>query len=138
MAGRFGVDLGAEDLGLGLWVANHAEGIAELWGASEQVWLDPRAIEERPIHVDSRWVGVIAMIKGVPVEQDPAVYTTRWRFIRGIPLVVRSPDRSLVGSLTLTSATPLEECPLGISRAPRELLSAIDRMLGEAAEEFFV
>jgi hypothetical protein len=52
------------------------------------------------------------MIRGFPVEQDPAVYTTRWRFIRGIPLVVRSPGRSLVGSLTLTSATPLKECLL--------------------------
>lgn len=126
-----------EDLGLGLWVADHARGIAELWGTSEQIWLDPRAIEARPLHVDSRWVGVRVMIQGVPVEQDPAVYTTRWRFIRGIPLVVQAPGRSLVGSLTLTSATPLEECSLSAGRASRELLETIDRGLSEAAEEFF-
>ena len=138
LAGDLGVSLAAEeDLGLGLWVADHARGVAELWGTSEQIWLDRRAIEARPLHVGSRWVGVLAMIQGVAVEQDPAVYTTRWRFIRGIPLVVRAP-RSLVGSLTLTSATPLEECLLSARRAPRDLLVAIDQVLGEAAEEFFV
>jgi len=81
---------------------------------------------------------VIAMINGVPVEQDPAVYTTRWRFIRGIPLVVRSNGRSPVGSLTLTSATSLDKCPLSIGTAPREALTAIDQILGEAAEGFFL
>ena len=127
-----------EDLGLGLWVANHGRGIAELWGTSEQIWLDPRAIEARPLHVNSRWVGVLSMIQGVPVEQDPAVYTTRWRFIRGIPVVVQEPGRSLVGSLTLTSATPLEECLLSAGRASRELLETIDQGLSKAAGDFFV
>jgi hypothetical protein len=139
VAKRLDVSLAAEeDLGLGLWVADHASGIAELWGTSEQIWLDRRAIEARPLHVDSRWVGVLAMIQGVAVEQDPAVYTTRWRFVRGIPLVVRAPGRSLVGSLTLTSATPLEDCLLSVQRAPLGLLVAIDQVLGEAAEEFFI
>lgn len=138
IGGDLGVDLAAEDLGLGLWVANHADGLGELWGTSEQIWLDRKAIERRPIHADSRWVGVAAMVRGVPVEQDPAVYTTRWRFIRGIPLVVEAPDRSLVGSLTLTSATPLDECPLSIARAPREFLLAIDELLWEAAAGFFM
>jgi hypothetical protein len=127
-----------EDLGLGLWVANHAGGVAELWGTSEQIWLDSRAVEARPLHVNSRWVGVLAMIQGVPVEQDPAVYTTRWRFIRGIPVVVQARGRSLAGSLTLTSAAPLDECLLSAGRASRELLETIDRGLSEAAEEFFV
>jgi hypothetical protein len=139
IAGALDVSLAAEeDLGLGLWVADHARGVAELWGTSEQIWLDRRAIEERPLHVNSRWVGVRAMIQGVPVEQDPAVYTTRWRFIRGIPLVVQAPGRSLVGSLTLTSATPLSKCLLSVGLASRELLEVIDQGLSEAAEEFFV
>jgi hypothetical protein len=139
IADELGTSLAAEeDLGLGLWVADHAKGVAELWGTSEQIWLDRRAIEARPLHVGSRWVGVLAMIQGVAVEQDPAVYTTRWRFIRGIPLVVQKSGRSLVGSLTLTSATPLERCGLSVGNAPRDLLSAIDQAVGEAAGEFFV
>jgi SIR2-like protein len=132
------VDLSAEDLGLGMWVADHAGGIAELWGTSEQVWLDRNAIEERPIHVATRWVGVRAIIQGVAVEEDPAVYTTRWRFIRGIPIVVQAPDRTTVGAVTLTSATPLSQSALSIGNAPGELLLAIDKMLSGSAAQFFV
>jgi|SRR5215203_189022 len=131
------VDLSSEDMGLGLWVADHAQGKAELWGTSEQVWLDRNAIEERPIHVGTRWVGVRAIIQGVAVEDDPAVYTTRWRFIRGIPIVVQDPDRTTVGALTLTSSTPLDRCPLSIAKAPSEFLLAIDKMLSRSASEFF-
>jgi hypothetical protein len=137
LAATLGVDLSSEDMGLGLWVADHARGIAELWGTSEQVWLDRNAIEERPIHVGTRWVGVRAIIQGVAVEDDPAVYTTRWRFIRGIPIVVEDPDRTTVGALTLTSSTPLDRCPLSIGRAPSEFLLAIDKMLSRSASEFF-
>jgi len=132
------IDLASEDMGLGLWVADHARGIAELWGTSEQVWLDRNAIEERPLHVGTRWVGVRAIISGVAVEDDPAVYTTRWRFIRGIPIVVETPDRTTVGALTLTAATPLDRCVLSISRAPQELLAAVDRMLSTSAASFFI
>ncbi len=137
IATGLGIELDGEDVGLGLWVADHAEGVAELWGTSEQVWRDRRAIEARPMHVDSRWVGVLAILQGVAVEQDPAVYTTRWRFIRGIPILVRDPERCLVGSLTLTSATPLGESALTSGKAPPEFLEAIDRALSEAAAVFF-
>jgi len=134
-----GLDLANEDLGLGLWAADHAAGVAELWGTSEQIWLDPNAIEQRPIHVGSRWVGVAAITRGVPVEQDPAVYTTRWRFIRGIPIIVESLGRrSVVGSLTLTSATQLDTCPLSVARAPLGFLPAIDELLSSNASVFFV
>ena len=137
IADGLGVDLGDEDLGLGLWVADHAAGVAELWGTSEQVWRDRRAIEARPMHVGSRWVGVLAILQGVAVEQDPAVYTTRWRFIRGIPIVIRQPERCLVGSLTLTSSTELGRSALSSTKAPPEFLEAIDWALSDAAVRFF-
>jgi SIR2-like domain len=137
LAERLRVPLGDEDVGLGLWVADHAAGVAELWGTSEQALRDRRAIEARPMHVDSRWVGVLAILQGVAVEQDPAVYTTRWRFIRGIPILVRDPQRCLVGSLTLTSATPLGDSALSASKTSPEFLEAIDRALSDAAAEFF-
>jgi hypothetical protein len=134
-----GVDLAGEDLGLGLWAVDHASGVAELWGTSEQIWLDREAIEKRPIHVATRWVGVAAITQGVPVEQDPAVYTTRWRFIRGIPIVVDAlGHRSIVGALTLTSATQLETCRLSVAQAPPGLLAVLDRFLGTYASRFFV
>ena len=72
------------------------------------------------------------------MEQDPAVYTTRWRFIRGIPLVVDPLERrSIVGALTLTSATPLGECPLSVAKAPPGLLSAIDQVVTQGTSDFF-
>jgi hypothetical protein len=108
-----------------------------LWGTSEQVWRDRRAIEARPLHVASRWVGVLAILQGVAVEQDPAVYTTRWRFIRGIPVLVHDPERCLVGSLTLTSSMPLGDSALSSTKAPPEFLEAIDRALNDAAVRFF-
>lgn len=136
-AGRTGLD--GEDLGLGFWAMDHANGVAELWGTSEQIWLDRLAVEAKPVHVGSRWVGVAAITHGVSVEQDPAVYTTRWRFIRGIPIVAEPLGRrSIVGALTLTSATPLDVCPLSIAKAPPGLLSAIDEVVVQGTSEFFV
>lgn len=139
LARSHGVDLSGEDLGLGLWGADHQRGVATLWATSDYVLTDRDALEERPIHVESRWVGVEAIMRGVTVEDDPAVYTTRWRFIRGIPIVVDPRgERSIVGAVTLTSATALEKCPLSVERAPSGLLREIDRMLGSSAATLFV
>jgi hypothetical protein len=133
-----GLNLASEELGLGLWAVNHERGDAELWGTSEQIWLDRRAVEARPIHIDSRWVGVMAITRGVSFEADPAVCTTRWRFIRGIPVIVEPQgQRSVVGALTLTAATEIEACPLSYSKAPAGLLSQVDRVLSRNAAEFF-
>ena len=139
IARQASVNLDDEDLGLGLWAANHQRGVAVLWATSERVLVDKNALEERPLHVASRWVGVEAMTRGVPVEQDPAVYTTRWRFIRGIPIVVDPmAERSVVGAVTLTSATELDACPLSVEQAPAGLLRELDRFLADSAAEFFV
>jgi hypothetical protein len=134
-----GVDLSDHDIGLGLWGVDHSRGLAILWATSERALLDARGIEERPIHVASRWVGVEAVTRGIPVEQDPAVYTTRWRFIRGIPVVVDpTGERSVVGAMTLTSSVPLSECALSVAKAPPGLLKEVDRFLADSASEFFV
>ena len=138
VAQRYQVDLSNEDLGLGFWGANHQHGTATLWATSDYVLIDRDALEPRPIHVASRWVGVEAIMGGVPIEDDPAVYTTRWRFIRGIPIVVDPRgERSIAGAVTLTSATPLGSCPLSAKLAPSGLLREIDRMLGSSAAGFF-
>jgi hypothetical protein len=138
LARGHGVDLSDEDLGLGLWSADHQRGVATLWATSDYVLTDRDALEARPIHVESRWVGVETIMRGVTVEDDPAVYTTRWRFIRGVPIVVDPRgERSVVGAITLTSATPLDECPLSIARAPSGLLREVDRLLGSSAATLF-
>jgi hypothetical protein len=131
-------DLGGEELGLGLWGVDHATGSAALWATSDSAMTDRGAVEQRPLHVFSRWVAVAALTQGTPVEQDPAVYTTRWRFIRAIPIVVEpTRSRSVVGALTLTSTKPLGESVLSAASAPAGLLAQIDGALSTGAASFF-
>jgi hypothetical protein len=138
VAADAGVDLTAHDLGLGLWAVDHAQGVVELWAVSNRALRDRTAIDRRPMHFDSRWIAVAAVIAGAPVEQDPAVYTSRWRFVRGIPLIVEpTAARSVAGALTLTSTVTMTDNPLARRNAPPELLRAIDRLLVDGAAELF-
>jgi hypothetical protein len=138
VVGGAGVDLGREEIGLGLWAVNHERGVAELWVTSDRALTNPAAVEERPLHVFSHWVGVAALTQGIPVEQGVSVYTSRWQFVRAIPVIVEpTTARCVVGSVTLTSTAPLESCALSVEKAPPGLLAEIDRLLGESAAEFF-
>lgn len=133
-----GVKIDGANWGLGLWVANHADGVAELWGTSERLARTPLALERRPLQYNSNWVGVEAITRGVAVEHDPRVYTTRWRFIRGIPLAIDADGtRVPIGALTLTSTMRAEQCPLSISSAPPGLLMAMDNFLTDEVSGFF-
>lgn len=132
------VDLSGHHLGLGLWGVDHAEGMVELWALSHRSLQERIAVDRRPMHFSSRWIAVAAVIAGAPVEQDPAVYTSRWRFVRGIPVIVAdTAARSVVGALTLTSTVPAERNPLSRQKAPPELLASIDALLVDAAGETF-
>lgn len=139
VAAKAGAELGGEELGLGIWGVDHAAGTMELWATSDRALTRRAAIEQRSVHVFSRWVAVAALTRGFAVEQDPAVYTTRWRFVRALPIVVEpTGQRSIVGAVTLASTTPLEACPLSQRRAPPGLLVDLDRLLSDAAAQFFV
>jgi hypothetical protein len=134
-----GVDLSSHQLGLGLWAVDHDTGEIMNWVSADRAYQDPAAIMRNPLHVNSRWVSAVAIANSVSVEQDPMVYASRWRFIRGIPITVDADgERSIVGALTLTSTTPLKDFPLAKSEAPPGLLSAIDDHLTTEAGEFFV
>ncbi len=133
------VDVADHHLGLGLWAVDHDQGRILNWVSSDRAYQDPTAIVGNALHVDSRWVAAAAVANGVSVERDPMVYASRWRFVRAIPVVVE-PDgeRSTVGAVTLTSTTPLEECPLAKLHAPPGLLNAIDAFLSDQAGALFV
>jgi hypothetical protein len=47
-------------------------------------------------------------------------------------------ERSIVGAITLTSVTPIADCPLAAANAAAGLLPEIDRSLSTSAAEFFV
>jgi hypothetical protein len=132
------VDLSAHHLALGLWAIHHDSGEIMNWVSSDRTYRDPSGIMRNPLHLNSRWVAAATIANGVPVEQDPAVYASRWRFIRGIPVTVDDEDgRSIVGALTLTSTTPLHAFPLAKHQAPAGLLGEVDRYLATQAAEFF-
>jgi hypothetical protein len=132
------VDLGGHHLGLGLWAVDHETGQVMNWVSSDRAYQEPDAIVQNPLHVRSRWVAAAAIANGVPVEEDPMVYASRWRFVRGVPVVVEEGgERSIVGAVTLTSMTPLKDFPLAKGKAPPGLLSAIDDFLATQVGEFF-
>jgi hypothetical protein len=133
------VDLSDHHLGLGLWAVDHERGQVVNWASADRAYQEPDAAPTNPLHVHSRWVAAAAIAGGVSVEQDPKVYASRWRFVRAIPIVVEPEgERSIVGAITLTSTTPLEEFPLAQALAPPGLLSEIDKFLSERAGSFFI
>jgi hypothetical protein len=72
--------------------------------------VDPSTIVGVPLTWGSEWVAIEAITQGSVVEWDPETYASRWRSVRGIPLVWSRPDqreRILVGAAMLTSTRPL-------------------------------
>lgn len=108
-ADRDGVDLEDETLGLALWGVDHQRAEMALWAAADRLWAHPSSIVPVPLSYASDWVAVEAVTRGGAVVQDPDVYATRWRYVRGVPVVWSRTDgdeRVIVGSITLTSTTP--------------------------------
>jgi SIR2-like domain len=124
------VDLSEEHLGLGLWVVDHDRGTVGCWATADRRLNDSSSIASQPLAYDSPWVAVEAITRGVVVQRDPDVFASRWRLIRGIPIIVQDPDgagRTIAGAMTLTSTTPEKDSAL--SSAPRGVLGAIDSFL---------
>jgi hypothetical protein len=135
-----GVDLSEESLGLGFWVADHERGTVSCWATADRRLNGVDALVDNFFEYSSPWIAVEAVTRGVPVQQDPAVFASRWRLVRGIPIVVAQQDgslRTVVGAMTLTSMTPEAESALSLSRAPRGLLGAIDRLLAVPVAQLF-
>jgi hypothetical protein len=105
-----GADLADEALGLGLWGLDYEQRTVTLWASSDRIHVDPSTIVGIPLAWGSEWVAIEAITQGSVVEWDPEIYASRWRSVRGIPLVWTRPDqreRIIVGAATLTSTRPL-------------------------------
>jgi hypothetical protein len=106
-----GVGLDTTDvvLGLGLWGLDYDQRNVTLWGASDRVHVDLSTVIGVPLEWDSEWVAIEAITQGSVVESDPDVYASRWRSVRGLPLVWTRPEqreRIIVGAATLTTTKP--------------------------------
>lgn len=104
-----GAHPGQEALGLGLWGIDYEQRTVTLWGSSDRIHVDASTITGIPLAWGSEWVAVEAITQGSVVEWDPQTYASRWRSVRGIPLVwtgLEQRERILVGAVTLTSTQP--------------------------------
>jgi hypothetical protein len=93
-------------LGLGLWGIDYNWRDVTLWASSDRIHVDVSTVTGVPLAWGSEWVAVEAITQGSVVEWDPQTYASRWRSVRGIPLVWTGPEqreRILVGAATLTT-----------------------------------
>jgi len=110
--GAVGADPDRAVLGLGLWGLDYEHRNVTLWASSDRVHIDPSTVTAVPLRWGSQWVAVEAITQGSVVEWDPRIYASRWRSVRGIPLVWSPPapsverERILVGAATLTTTEP--------------------------------
>jgi hypothetical protein len=107
-----GIDTTGVALGLGLWGLDYERRDVTLLGSSDRIHVDLSTVTAIPLAWDSEWVAVEAITQGSVVERDPANYASRWRSVRGIPLVWSGPNRGeriIVGAATLTTTQPSGE-----------------------------
>lgn len=138
LADAHDVTLSTDDLGIALWGVDHGAGAVELWAVSHRALRSRVAIDRHPIHAESPWIAVQAVVAGTAVEQDPSTYASRWRFVRAIPVRVTTEDGSaVVGVVTLASTVPVDVNPLARHRAPAALRLLVDDVLAGAAASWF-
>jgi hypothetical protein len=132
-----GVDLRRERLGLSLWAVDHEQGSLSHWGSADRYLKRRQEIRSVELTFDSHWVAVQAVSRGAPVMLDPDLYSSRWGLIRGIPVIYDRgrEGQSIVGCLTLTSATPAAESAL--TKAPAGLLGRIGDAVSDQIAELF-
>ena len=92
-----------ERLALALWLMSPDGARITAWAHSDRAHQDPATIEAVPIASGSDWVAARTVCQGVRVELDRESSVSRWRFVRGLPLVLDAPTRMPVGCLTISS-----------------------------------
>jgi hypothetical protein len=95
-----------ERLALALWIFSRDGTRVTGWAHSDRAHQDPRTVEAVRISAASEWVAVRTICQGVRVDRDTHSPTSRWRFVRGLPLVLDQPTRIPLGCLTLSSTKP--------------------------------
>ena len=127
-----------EKFGLALWLLSRDGTQITGWAHSDRAHQDPATVEPVRIDAASKWVAVRAVCQGVRVQSDVDNYSSRWRFIRGLPLVVGKPSRLPIGCLTLTSTVDGEHSALtGMSESGRSALhSALTEIVCDLISHF--
>jgi hypothetical protein len=121
----------SEKLGMAFWLISADGRHITGWAHSDRAHQDPATIFPVLIQAASKWVAVRAVCRGGVVQQDSDNYASRWRFIRGIPIVLNDPSRIPMGCLTLTSS--YRESDSVLSTMPPEVRNQVHEHLVGAA-----
>ncbi len=124
-----------EKLALALWLLSQDGRMLTGWAHSDRAHQDPATIEAVPIRPASSWVAVRTVCQGVRVELDRHSEVSRWRFIRGLPLLIEEPWRLLIGCVTISSTKPSTESVL--ATLPSEAKAAFHQGLIDALQPPF-
>lgn len=99
-----GVTISADErIAVALWLLTDDGRALTGWAHSDRAHQDPRTVEAIPIAAESEWVAARTVCHGVRHELDRDNAVSRWRFVRGLPLVVEQPTRLPIGCVTLSS-----------------------------------
>jgi hypothetical protein len=122
---------GAEILGLALWIFGEDGSGLTGWAHSDRAHQDPSTVTPVPVSASSSWVSVRAVCQGTIAEFDRDNYASRWRFVRGLPLVLEESTRLPIGALTISSSVPAEQSVL--TKMPEDIRAALHAALQSVA-----
>jgi hypothetical protein len=119
----------AETLQLALWLVDRNGDTLTNWVMTDRLHVDRRTIEPVELNEYSSWVAVRSFCAGTPLAEARDVYASRWKFIRGTPLVVHTErhGRIPVGCLTTASLSSRADTQLDAMRG--EVLAAFNDAL---------
>jgi hypothetical protein len=120
---------GDERLALALWLISPDGTHLTGWAHSDRAHQDPATISPIEISATSDWIAIRTVCRGVRAELDRDTYASRWRFVRGLPLIMDDPSRLLIGCLTISSTKP--GCDSVLNRMPPDRRAAAHQALIE-------
>jgi hypothetical protein len=118
-----------ETLQLALWLVDETGRKMTNWVMTDRLHLQRQTID--PIAVDeySNWVAVRSYCRGTPLAEARDVYASRWKFIRGTPLVLRTQRHGRIPVGCLTTASLSLRADTQLDRIRGEVLAAFNDAL---------
>lgn len=94
-----------EKLALTMWLIDEDASHLINRVTTDRLHLDQGTIEPVKIDEHARWVAVRSYCRGLPLAEARDIYASRWRFIRGTPLVIDTERHGRIPVGCLTTAT---------------------------------
>ena len=120
-----------ETLQLALWLVDQSGTTMTNWVMTDRLHLQRQTIEPVAIDEYARWVAVRSYCLGTPLAESRDIYASRWRFIRGTPLVLRSDRHGRIPVGCLTTASLAHRADTQLDQMRGEVLAAFDDALSD-------